>query len=54
MKKYNKLIRQHIDDKDNTRLIIEDMIDKGTVISPLNFYRNHHIRICRPIGITPC
>lgn len=48
-----KMIRQHIDVNDNVRLIIEDVLDKGTVISTLSSYRNHHIRICRPIGITP-
>lgn len=47
------LIKNHIDVKDNTRLIIEGILDKGTIISPLSSYRNHHIRICRPIGITP-
>jgi hypothetical protein len=46
-----KLIRHHIDD--TTRLIVEDLLDKGAVITPLNYYRVHHIRICRPIGITP-
>jgi hypothetical protein len=46
-------IRKHTDAKDNTRLIIEDLIDRGTVITPLSFYRHHHIRICRPIGISP-
>lgn len=46
-------IRKHINTKDNTRLIIEDMIDQGTIVAPLNEYSNHHIRICRPIGITP-
>src|SRR3990167_10461228 len=46
-------IRAHTDAKDNTRLIIEDLIDRGTVITTLSFYRHHHIRICRPIGITP-
>jgi hypothetical protein len=46
-------IRQHIDVKDNVRLIIEDMLEKGTIVSQLACYRNHHIRICRPIGITP-
>jgi hypothetical protein len=39
--------------KDKTRLIIEDLLDEGTVITSLNVYRNQHIRICRPIGITP-
>lgn len=47
------LIRQHIDVKNNVRLIIEDVMDKGTIVSTLSSYRNHHIRICRPIGITP-
>lgn len=47
------IIRKHIDAKDTTRLIIEDVMDLGTVVTPLNFYHNHHIRICRPIGITP-
>lgn len=47
------MIRKHTNVKDNARLIIEDLLDKGTVVMPLNFYRNHHIRICRPIGITP-
>lgn len=48
-------IRKHIKKpiKDNTRLVIEDLIDKGTVVSSLNSYRHHHIRICRPIGIAP-
>tara|TARA_R110000868_G_scaffold39807_6_gene138322 strand:+ start:1418 stop:2338 length:921 start_codon:yes stop_codon:yes gene_type:complete len=46
-------IRKHTDAKDTTRLLIEDLIDRGTVVTPLSFYRHHHIRICRPIGITP-
>ncbi|MBX3709391.1 MAG: hypothetical protein KIT56_02855 [Gammaproteobacteria bacterium] len=48
-----KIIHRHTDVTDNTRLIIEDLLDSGTVATPLNFYNNHHIRICRPIGITP-
>lgn len=36
-----------------THLLIEDLMDKGTTITPLSEYHNHHIRICRPIGITP-
>lgn len=46
-------IRKHINTKDNTRLIIEDLLDRGTVVETLGSYRNHHIRICRPIGLTP-
>lgn len=46
-------IHEHSDAKEKTRLIIEDLLDKGTVIMPLSTYKDHHIRICRPIGITP-
>jgi hypothetical protein len=38
--------------KGNTRLIVEGLMGYGIVISPLNTYRNHHIRICRPIGLS--
>src|SRR3990167_7146912 len=48
-----QLIRKHADVKDSARLIIEDLMDRGSVVTSLNFYRHHHIRICRPIGITP-
>lgn len=48
-----EIVRKHANVKENTRLIIEDLLDQGTVITPLNFYHHHHIRICRPIGITP-
>lgn len=48
-----KRIQANTDVNDHARLIIESLIDNGTAITPLNFYHNHHIRICRPIGITP-
>lgn len=47
------LIHEHSGAKEKTRLIVEDLLDKGTVIMPLSSYKDHHIRICRPIGITP-
>lgn len=48
------IIRKQVDkNEENTRLIVEDLVDKGTVITPISFYRHQHIRICRPIGITP-
>lgn len=46
-------IKNHINIKDKTRLVIEDLMDHGTVITQLTAYHTHHIRICRPIGITP-
>jgi hypothetical protein len=47
------IIRQHTNAKDNVRLIVEGVLGQGTIISTLSSYRNHHIRICRPIGLTP-
>lgn len=37
----------------DTQLLIEGYIGKGTVITPLSFYRQDHIRICRPRGLSP-
>jgi len=36
----------------DTQLIIESLLGNGTVISPLSNYKEDHIRICRPKGIT--
>jgi hypothetical protein len=47
------IVAKRIDKKPNRRLVIEGMLDKGTIVSTLSTYRNHHIRICRPIGIAP-
>jgi len=37
----------------DTQLLIEGVIGKGTVITPLSEYRQDHIRICRPRGLSP-
>lgn len=49
----DSLIHQQTDIHQNTRLIVEGLLNQGNVITPLSFYHEHHIRICRPIGITP-
>lgn len=46
-------ISEKIEAKSSARLIIEDLVDKGTCINVLSEYENHHLRICRPIGISP-
>lgn len=48
-----KIVVHHMHKKENARLMIEGMLGQGTVITPLSNYRHHHIRICRPIGISP-
>lgn len=34
------------------QLVIESIMGKGTIITPISFYENEHIRICRPIGLS--
>ena len=36
----------------DTQLLIESILGKGTIISPLYKYRREHVRICRPAGLT--
>ncbi len=43
----------HMKKRENIRLVIEGLLGQGTVVSPLNTYRDNHIRICRPIGLSP-
>lgn len=34
------------------QLVIEAALGKGTIITPLSTYRNEHLRICRPDGLS--
>lgn len=34
------------------QLLIEGMMGQGTIVTPLSCYRNCHVRICRPMGLT--
>jgi hypothetical protein len=34
-------------------LLIEAMLGDGTIIAPLSKYKNFHVRICRPKGLSP-
>lgn len=45
-------IREHFGGSSNSQLLIESMIGKGTIITPLSKYRLDHIRICRPQGLS--
>ena len=48
--------REHIyycyDGNPSDQLIIEALLGEGTIISPLEKYRNDHVRICRPSGVS--
>ncbi|MDR3477723.1 MAG: YiiX/YebB-like N1pC/P60 family cysteine hydrolase [Gammaproteobacteria bacterium] len=47
-----RIVEQHQTKGGNVRLIIEGLLGKGMIVSPLSSYRHHHIRICRPIGLS--
>lgn len=47
--------REHVswlyDGDPNDQLVIEPLLGKGTIISPLKEYAEDHVRICRPTGL---
>lgn len=44
---------EHFNGSTDTQLLVEGLLDKGTVITPLSFYKQDHIRICRPRSLSP-
>lgn len=42
-----ELVRANYQGNDSDQLILEAVLGKGTVISPLSIYNNEHLRICR-------
>ena len=52
----NSLLRDRVRDfyKGNPeeQLIIESQLGRGTIINTLSFYEKHHLRICRPKGLS--
>lgn len=47
-----KLIQKHYPAEPDEQLVIEALLGKGTIVAPLSKYRNEHVRICRPTGIS--
>lgn len=45
-------IRQNYPGDPNEQLLIEALIGAGTVVVPLSKYRDDHLRICRPRGVS--
>ncbi|MEG3638071.1 YiiX/YebB-like N1pC/P60 family cysteine hydrolase [Magnetococcus sp. PR-3] len=44
-------VAAHYEGDPNEPLVIEAVLGKGTVVTPLRAYRNDHLRICRPHGL---
>jgi len=47
-----ELVHKNYHGKLSDQLIIESIIGKGTVITPITEYENNHVRICRPAGLS--
>lgn len=47
-----KIIHTHYQGDPDEQLIVEALMDHGTVISPLKKYSGYHLRICRPAGLS--
>lgn len=45
-------ISRHYNTKPDQQLVIESLLGKGTIVSPIQNYMGDHIRICRPKGIS--
>ena len=48
-----KTVSRYIDTEPEQQLIVETLLDQGTVAYPLEKYRHEHLRICRPNGLSP-
>lgn len=48
-------VREHVsccfDGDPNAQIVVEALLGRGTIISPLDKYRHDHLRICRPAGL---
>lgn len=49
-------VREHVaycyDGDPNAQIVVEALLGRGTIISNLDKYRNDHLRICRPDGLS--
>lgn len=48
-----EVIGYHFDGDPQDQLILEALMGKGTIVSPLSNYKDHHLRICRPTELAP-
>lgn len=45
-------VTQFYDGPPDEQLLIESVLGQGTIVTPLSFYNDEHIRLCRPQGIS--
>jgi hypothetical protein len=47
-----KNLLRHYDGNPSTQLLVEAVMGQGTILTPLEAYRDNHMRICRPTGLS--
>ncbi len=45
-------VQRHFSGDENEQLLIEPLLGEGTIVSSLSKYRDCHLRICRPKGLS--
>jgi len=45
-------VSEYYQGESHEQLIIESMLGEGTIINPVTKYKNEHLRICRPKGLS--
>ena len=50
--KTRALVEKYYQGKASDQLLIDTIVGQGTFIRPLTEYQRHHLRICRPTGIS--
>lgn len=50
--KLREFVQQHYQGSPSEQLLVEAIIGEGSIIVPLSKYKNEHIRVCRPTGLS--
>lgn len=50
--KIRTLVETHFGGDPHEPLVIEALLGEGTIVTPLRKYRDHHLRVCRPTGLS--
>jgi hypothetical protein len=50
--KVRTLVETHYEGDPNEPLVIEALLGRGAIVTPLSNYREHHVRVCRPTGLS--
>lgn len=46
------VVQKHFDGPPDTQLMIEGLLGSGIIVNPITLYKDDHIRLCRPRGLS--